>query len=121
MVKENFDSVFAALTTILKKYERRLAVKATGPNEYYLESKTPVWKGRPMMFAAVRRGKRYVSYHLIPVCACPELIKSMSPALKKQMHGKACFNFKRVDKKLFAELARVTAAGAKAFRSCGWL
>jgi hypothetical protein len=49
------------------------------------------------------------------VYASPELLKHMSPELKKRMQGKSCFNFKEVDKKLFSELSRLTKAGATKF------
>jgi hypothetical protein len=49
------------------------------------------------------------------VYACPDLLKAMSPELKKRMQGKSCFNFKEVDEKLFQELAKLTKAGATKF------
>jgi hypothetical protein len=39
----------------------------------------------------------------------------MSPELKKRMQGKACFNFKEVDERLFKELAKITKEGSKRF------
>ena len=45
----------------------------------------------------------------------PEILKSVSPALPQQMQGKSCFNFTRIEAQLFAELERLTAAGAKGF------
>jgi hypothetical protein len=38
-------------------------------------------------------------------------MNSISPALKKHMQGKSCFNFKAVDETLFKELAKLTKAG----------
>ena len=63
----------------------------------------------------MRRGKRYVSFYLMSVYACPDLLEGMSPELKKRMQGKSCFNFKDVDEKLFKELAKLTKAGAARF------
>ncbi len=60
--------------------------------------------------------KNYVSYHLMPVYAFPELLKGASPELKKRMQGKSCFNFKAVDDKLFAELLRLTEKGYQRFK-----
>ena len=42
----------------------------------------------------VRLGKAYVSFHLMALYMCPEMQKSITPALKKRMQGKTCFNFK---------------------------
>ena len=68
-----------------------------------------------LFFAAVRMGKAYVSFHLMPVYACRDLEESISPELKKHMQGKSCFNFKAVDEKLFKELAKLTKASAARF------
>lgn len=64
-----------------------------------------------LFFAAVRVGKAYVSFHLMPVYASSDLSKSISPELKKRMQGKSCFNFKAIDEKLFKELGKLTRAG----------
>ena len=72
---------------------------------------------KPLCFGAVRLGKNYVSFYLMSAYARPELLKGMSPELKKRMQGKSCFNFKEVDEKLFKEMARLTKAGAAKFNS----
>lgn len=118
---EDFQSVFAALRQLLSAYEDRLACKTPSPGYYYLESTTPTYKKRRMAFAAVRTGKNYVSYHLVPVYAAPELGKNMSPELKRRMQGKGCFNFITVDDTLFRELALLTEAGYKNFKNRNWL
>jgi hypothetical protein len=74
-----------------------------------MKNKQPLW------FAGVRKGKAYVSYHLIPIYACPELAKGMSAELKKRMQEKTCFNFKKVDEKLFKELGQLTKVGLQRF------
>ncbi|HSQ25437.1 MAG TPA: hypothetical protein VLN44_13520, partial [Pyrinomonadaceae bacterium] len=59
--------------------------------------------------------KNYVSFYLMSVYASPDLLKTMSPELKRRMQGKSCFNFKEVDRKLFGELKTLTKAGAARF------
>jgi hypothetical protein len=110
-----FDAVFAGLRSILTPYERTLVAHHDNPDYYYLETKTALYKGRPVFFAAVRKGKGYVSFHLMPVYAYPALRQAISPALRKRMQGKACFNFSVVDDELFEELRLLTAEGAKGF------
>jgi hypothetical protein len=63
----------------------------------------------------VRQGKNYVSFHLMGLYTFPEMLKSVSPALRRRMQGKSCFNFTHIDEELFAELERLTAASAKGF------
>jgi hypothetical protein len=118
---QNFQSVFDALRQLLSVYEDRLACKSPNPGYYYLESTTPTHKKRPMAFAGVRTGKNYVSYHLVPVYAAPELGKSMSPELKRRMQGKGCFNFTTVDETLFRELESLTEAGYENYKKRNWL
>jgi len=71
--------------------------------------------GRPLFVAAVQTRKNYVSYHLMPMCA-PQMLKTVSPALKKRMQGKSCFNFTTIDSALSAELGQLTRSGIKGFR-----
>jgi hypothetical protein len=72
----------------------------------------PARKGEPMWFGQVREGKAYVSYHLMPVYSHAALAAKISPALRKRMQGKSCFNFKVADEDLFEELAALTREGA---------
>jgi len=121
VVPRGFTDVFCALRELLSPYERDLAVQADEPGYYWLISRTPTYKNRPMYFAGVRLGKNYVSYHLMSVYACPELLKVMSPELKRRMQGKSCFNFTTIDQDLFAELGKLTRAGYKKFKSMKYL
>jgi hypothetical protein len=111
----DFDATFQALKKVLKPYERRLVVQADNENDYCLVTKHMMKSKQPLWFAGVRKGKAYVSYHLVPVYACPDLTKGMSPELKKRMQGKGCFNFKNVDAKLFKELGQLTKSGLQKF------
>lgn len=74
---------------------------------------------KPVCVGAVRIEKNYVSYHLMAVYGCPSLLQEMSPALKKRMQGKSCFNFTNIDEALFAELTELTRRSCAAFRKGG--
>jgi hypothetical protein len=121
-----FNEAFAALKQVFKPHLRRLDVQADTANEYTLVGRVPSpfkqHKGNPVFFASVRIGKAYVSLHLLPLYMNPTLAGTISPALKKRMQGKACFNFKTPpDSELIAELERLTAAGFKSFDQKKWL
>jgi hypothetical protein len=111
----DFDAAFLALKKVLKRYEPRLVVQADSENNYCLVTRHIMKNKQPLWFAGVRKGKAYVSYHLIPIYACPELAKGMSQELKKRMQGKTCFNFKKVDEKLFKELGQLTKTSLQRF------
>lgn len=53
-------------------------------------------------------GAGKVALHLMPLYSQPELLDRISPALKKRMQGKSCFNFTKMDETLLAELAALT-------------
>src|SRR5213080_5440415 len=113
--KADFDEVFAELKSIFKPYAKKMDI-ASDTETYYLLNTRHIMKNKqPLCFGGVRRGKNYVSFYLMSVYACPELLQSMSPELKKRMQGKSCFNFKEVDENLFKELATLTKAGAAKF------
>ena len=109
----DLKSVFDRLKTILAPYEPKMDVAQNTKTMYILNTRHLLKKNYPLMFGGVRLGKNYVSYHLMAVYASPDV--PMSPELKKRMQGKACFNFKEVDEKLFKELEKITKAGAKRF------
>jgi len=111
----NFQATFEKLKAILKPYEAKLIVVHDTDNNYYLDTSHVMKNKQRLFFAAVRAGKAYVSFHLMPVYASPDLLKDMSPELRKRMQGKSCFNFKTVDEKLFKELQKITESGFKKF------
>ena len=117
--------VFTELKTVLAKFVDRLAVQTDTPDNYTLVTRLPSpfkqHKGHPMSFGSVRLGKAYVSYHLVPVYMCPPLQAMISPALKKRMQGKACFNFKTApEPELLAELATLTNASLERWTEQKW-
>jgi hypothetical protein len=122
----DFDSTFAALKAVFAKYTGKLFVKTDTPTEYTLlgtiPSPFPQHKGQPIYFAQVRLGKAYVAFHLMPLYMNAELTATISPALKKRMQGKTCFNFKSMpEQEILAELKRLIDAGYKEFRAKKWL
>ena len=75
--------------------------------------------GDVLFVAAVKTNKNYVSFHFVIVYMYTDLLSNMSPALKKRMQGKGCFNFTAPDPALFEELSDVIDAGFKAFKKRG--
>jgi len=108
--------VFAALKKILERHAGSFTVAADTDDRYSLAGGWSAKRKRNIPAGWVEIQKNYVSYHLMPVYASPALRKTMSPELGQRMQGKACFNFTHVDRKLFAELDRLTEAGFEQFR-----
>lgn len=112
----DFPLVFEKLKSILKPYEKALAVKADSVNTFYLDGPySEKWK-KELFFGSAQIKKNYVSFHLMPVYMYPDLLKDISPELKKHMQGKSCFNFKKVEPELFQELSDLVKKGYAQFQ-----
>ena len=123
---EAFNDVFAILKRVFHVHLSRLNVQADTATEYTLVGRVPSpfkqHKGHPMYFGSVRLGKAYVSFHLMPLYMNESLTASISPALKKRMQGKTCFNFKTApDAALLADLERLTRDGFRSFDDKYWV
>ena len=112
---DDFQETFKQLKAIFKPFAAKLHVVHDTDTNYYLDTHRVMKNKHPLFFGAVRIGKGYVSFHLMPVYASAELQRSISPELKKRMQGKSCFNFKTPDEKLFKELSKLTKAGFNIF------
>ncbi len=112
-------AAFDTLRATLEKHAAGLIVKADTPTFYSVDAGySEKWK-KQVWFGGVRLGKSYVSYHLIPVYACPELLARISPDLKKRMQGKSCFNFKSVSAAQARELSKLTGQCVRRFKKVG--
>lgn len=98
------NQLFDRLKTILSAYETQFTVVHDKSDHYYVNVKSKYENAKPVFFGAIQVKKSYVSFHLMPIYDFPELVKDISPELKKRMQGKSCFNFKQTDAQLFAEL-----------------
>ena len=113
----DFAHTFSLLRGILVPYGRKMLVQADTPTDFQISDPARTDRiGRPLFVAAVQIKRTYVSYHLMPVYACPDLLKGLSPALRKRMQGKACFNFTRIDPAQVKELKALTKTGIERFR-----
>ncbi len=110
---KQFEVIYTRLGEMLRKHKDKLSVAVEKPGEFWMAVTGAMYRGKPLVFAGVRMGKTYVSYHLMSVYMRKDEI---SPELKKRMQGKACFNFASLDEKLFGELDKLTASGLKDYR-----
>jgi hypothetical protein len=102
--QSEFPTVFENLKSILKPYASKLTLKGNVADNFYLEGAYSKKWEKELFFASAQVKKNYVSFYLMPVYMYPDLLKNISPELKKHMQGKSCFNFKKVEKSLFDEL-----------------
>ena len=118
---ENPEEVFAYLKKILVPYSGRMVIVIDKPDNFYLNTHYIMKNKQPMYFGSTKINKNYVSFHLMPVYMFPELLDSISPALKKRMQGKSCFNFKVTETRLFQEVKELTEAGYRKYKKADYL
>ena len=116
----DFPAIFARLKRMYTAIPGAV-VTADGPNGYSLNTPySPKYK-KELFLGAVQVKKNYVSFHLMPVYMYPDLLEGISPQLQKRMQGKSCFNFKKVDEELFAELEGLAARSVERVQREGLL
>ena len=113
----SFEQVFARLDSVMRPFGGNLVCTQDDDEEYSLNTAHIMKNKKPLFFGAVKIGKNYVSYHLMPVYVFPELLDDVSPGLGKRMQGKSCFNFTSIDEDLMAELETLTAAGYARYKA----
>lgn len=119
--KSDFLPTFTSLKKVLLPYSKKLVLKYDETNEFFVNTKFVMKNKKPMYFGSVKINKSYVSFHLMPVYIFPDLLRNMSPELKKRMQGKSCFNFNSIDKALLQELTELTKEGYIKYKESGYL
>jgi hypothetical protein len=114
--EKDFNQVFQDLKAIMQPLEKDLVLKKDESDNYYLNVHYTREDGYQGAFGGVEIKKNYVSYHLMPVYAYPELLEGLSPELKKRMQGKSCFNFTKTDAETLKELETLTKKGFETFK-----
>jgi len=113
--------LFVALRDLLLTYKADLLVVHDDAGHFYANCRNADAKGKAQFFGAVKASGRRHSFHFMPVYTFPELLAGISPALKKHMQGKSCFNFDAWDPALLRELQMLTEQGASRYRTAGKL
>ncbi len=118
---QDLEDVFAELRPLLDRHASSLVVLHDEPGDLQLETTRSGPSGTRMWFGAIRTGKRYVSFHLMPVYSHPDLATGISAALRERMHGRSCFNFTpaTATAELVGELSALVDAGLERYRDDG--
>jgi hypothetical protein len=111
--------VFLALKAILEPYAANLVLVKDQPDEFYLNLHLKRSDGYQYYFGSVKIKKNDVGYYLMALYFYPDLLETVSPALKKHLNGKTCFHFKKLEPDLFAELKALTASSLERFKKEG--
>lgn len=121
----DLDAAFEPLRALLADFAPPLVVAESSRALLNVNtaaaSPFPQHRGAAMWFGAVRRGKNYVSFHLMPLYMSPALQRAIPPELQKRMQGKTCFQFRQPpDAKTEAQLRKLTRAALEDWQARGW-
>lgn len=121
-MSEEFATLFDRIRPMFAAHAEAAVPKCDKPGAYYLDTHEVRAKdGYRTVFGGVEIKKNYVSAHLFPVYTDPKLLDAISEKLRKRMQGKSCFNFKKIDDPLLAELNRLIDTGAELYKAQGRL
>ncbi|WP_102946910.1 hypothetical protein [Stenotrophomonas sp. VV52] len=119
-MKESVD-VFTALRDLLLPHRQRLLVVHDEDGHFYANCQNADAKGKAQFFGAVKASGRKYVLHFMPIYDFPELLDSISPALRKRKQGKSCFNFDAYDAALIRELKALVDQGVARYEVAGKL
>jgi hypothetical protein len=119
--EHDFGATFAACRDILRELEPKLLLNADEPGNYSLDAGYSEQLKKMIWFGGVRIGKNYVSYHLMPVYGCPDLVRTMPDELRRRMQGKSCFNFTSITPGQAAMLRELTLEAYERFNRAGYV
>lgn len=121
MNKESLNDIYHLLKPFMECYKNELDVVTEDEKEITLNTHHIMENGKPLFFGMIKIGKRYVSYHLMPVYVFPDLLDDLSPELKKRMQGKSCFNFSKSEHIPTEELSSLTKNCFERYKASGYI
>ena len=119
--QDEFGATFAKCREILRELEPKLLLNADEPGNYSLDAGYSAQFKKMIWFGGVRIGKNYVSYHLMPVYGCPDLVRTMPDELRRRMQGKSCFNFRSITPEQAGMLRELTREAFERFKRAGYI
>lgn len=114
-------AVFTTLKALLTPYQSRLVVVHDSADHYYLDTAFLMPNKKPLFFAAVKTGKRDISFHLMPIYVFPDLLDTVPNTLRSRLQGKSCFHFSALDAELQQALLQLLARSVERYRQAGYL
>ncbi|MFY9350817.1 MAG: DUF1801 domain-containing protein [Sphingobium sp.] len=109
-----FQNIFAELRAIMLEAAPGMTVAEDSPSNltlktHWIEART----GQPAWFGWIAIKKSYVAYHIMPLYTLPALEAAVPEGLATRRQGKTCFNVKKTDDAVFAQLRELTALAAR--------
>ena len=113
-MSDTFPDIFAQLRAIMLEAAPGMAIAEDSAanltlKTHWIEART----GQPAWFGWIAIKKSYVAYHIMPLYTLPALEAAVPEGLARRRQGKTCFNVKKVDEAVFAQLRELTALAAR--------
>ncbi|MBA2249699.1 MAG: DUF1801 domain-containing protein [Chitinophagaceae bacterium] len=127
MTKESLQTIFDAIKTMMKKYEKGSVVPtADSSSKYELYSqKNAEIMGKvrdSIYFATVAIKSDYVGFYFFPIYVFPDKTKTyIQPELLKTLKGKTCFHIKKNDKEQMSQIKEALLQGYNGYKEKGWV
>lgn len=128
------QEIFDVLKKMLKKHSKGLYATEVIPGSkakdkkdgYHLYGSKEVSilgrKPQKTYVAGIIMQKHFVGFYSMHVYAHPQVLKKLkSPATRKFLKGKACFNVTTLDKDILADLEFLVAEGIRDFKVNLWI
>lgn len=119
--------IFDAIKKMMQPYDKKgtlILHAGTSGQANLVSHKALEIEGRKkteMWFVSVVIQKGYVAFHYLPIYINESMGKLFSPALMKCLKGKACFNIKKNDPEILAEVQKAIKLGYEAYQKRGWV
>ena len=109
-----FQNIFAELRAIMLEAAPGMTVAEDSPSNLTLKTHwIEARAGQPAWFGWIAIKKSYVAYHIMPLYTLPALEAAVPEGLATRRQGKTCFNVKKTDDAVFAQLRELTALAAR--------
>ncbi len=119
--------IFDAIKKMMLPYDKKGTLvlhAATGGQAHLVSHKAIEFQGRKkteMWLVSLLVQKGYVGFHYLPIYMNPSMAEKFSPDFIKCLKGKACFNIKKHDPAILAEVQKAIKLGYEGYQKLGWV
>jgi hypothetical protein len=114
MTNDGFADIFKHIRTLLLPYSKKMEVRATTATNFHLYIiKDLELAGRQFKecyFSGVKINTTMVSWYFFPYYTHPQKF-TIPAAIQKNLKGKNCFNFKKIDQPQLDAIAQLLQEG----------
>ena len=123
METKDFNEIMAELKKLLTRYNNELKVTKNSDKAYELTIDKPVsLAGRKydnLFFASCMLQKGHVGFYFFPVYTHPAAFPAIPDELKKTLKGKSCFNLKKWNDAIAAQVEDILQQGLELYKKEG--